>query len=179
MRIKAVMTIFLMSFFLNCGDKNSENLESETLEANQQKKTISVSVIENLKYQDYILSGDSEKEVRDWSKFQELSTQISFLKQADVSFFTSEKDTLKVFLDSLKSNVPEIINNNAVNARILALETKLLKLNNDLLLENYNVDYKIQSIKELLIANSNLIYVINRKIDFDKIDREAARPYDK
>ncbi|WP_296344246.1 hypothetical protein [Winogradskyella sp.] len=161
---------------MSCGNNNTKNVGIEPQEANQQKKTISAKAIENFKYNDYILSSDAEKEVRDWSKFQELSTQISFLKRADITFFTSEKDTLKVFLDSLKVNIPENINTNSVIARVSTLETKLLKLNDDLTLENYNAENKLKSIKELLIANSNLIYVINKKLEFDLND--VGRPED-
>ena len=105
-----------------------------------------------------------------------METQISFLKTADITFFTTEKDTLKKFLNILKVNIPENINTNPVNARITTLETKLFKLNNDLTLENYSVDSKMLSIKELLIANSNLIFVINKKLEFDKND--VGRPED-
>ena len=54
------------------------------------------------------------------------------------------------------------------------LETKLLKLNNDLVLDNYSKENKLESIKELLISNSNLIYLINKKLEFDKND--VGRP---
>lgn len=176
MTVKHIVVVFGMLFFLNCGNSNSESqiVSSENDKKNQ--KTISVKAIENFKYVDYTLSDDAEIEIREWSKYQELATQFSFLKQADITFFTTEKDTLKVFLDSLKASIPKNINTNSVTARIVALETKLLKLNDDLTLENYAVENKLKSIKELLIANSNLIYIINKKLEFDKND--VGRPED-
>ncbi len=174
MTVKHIATVLGMLLFLNCGNNNSETQNLNLEETEQEQKRISAKAIEDFKYADYTLSDDAENEVRDWSKYQELATQFSFLKQADITFFTTEKDTLKVFLDSLKGSIPKNINTNSVSARIVALETKLLKLNDDLTLENYAVENKLESIKELLIANSNLIYIINKKLEFDKND--VSRP---
>lgn len=165
-----------LAAFFSCGDDNSKTTTLVLEEQKQETKTITARAIEDFKYNDYILSEDAQKEVAEWSRFQELSTQISFLKKADVTFFTEEKDTLKVFLDSLRISLPENINTNPINSRISVLETKLLKLNNDLTLDNYSVDNKLGSIKDLLIANSNLIFVINKKLEFDKND--VGRPED-
>ncbi|GGI56429.1 hypothetical protein GCM10011444_07380 [Winogradskyella haliclonae] len=167
-----------MVVFYSCGDDNSKTTPNVLEEQKRKTKTITAKAIEGFKYNDYILSEDAKEEVAQWSRFQELSTQISFLKKADVTFFAAEKDTLKVFLDSLKVSLPENINTNPINSRISVLETKLLKLNNDLTLDNYSVDNKLGSIKDLLIANSNLIFVINKKLEFDKRDKEAIRPYE-
>ncbi|RZN84624.1 MAG: hypothetical protein EVB11_00815 [Winogradskyella sp.] len=175
MRIKFQYIMALAAFF-SCGDDNSKTTTLVLEEQKQETKTITARAIEDFKYNDYILSEDAQKEVAEWSRFQELSTQISFLKKADVTFFTEEKDTLKVFLDSLRISLPENINTNPINSRISVLETKLLKLNNDLTLDNYSVDNKLGSIKDLLIANSNLIFVINKKLEFDKND--VGRPED-
>ena len=176
MKFKYIIVLSFFLVFIACGDKTEGTLENLDVEVKQEKKKISVKAIENFKYNDYILSDDAKSEVSDWSKFQELETQISFLKKADITFFTTEKDTLKKFLDSLRVNIPNNINTNPVNSRITTLETKLLKLNNDLTLDNYSTENKLMSIKELLIANSNLIFVINKKLEFDKND--VGRPED-
>ncbi|WP_296319498.1 hypothetical protein [Winogradskyella sp.] len=168
--------IYILSllFLISCADdKPRQKVEDEN--SNEQKtEAITTKAIENFKFNDYILSDDAKNEVTNWSKFQELSTQISYLRTADVTFFTDAKDTLKVFLDSLRVSIPDNINTNSINSRISVLETKLLKLNNDLKLDNYAVDNKLKSIKELLIANSNLIYMINKEIEIKK--RDVGRP---
>ncbi|TCK67696.1 hypothetical protein DFQ05_1476 [Winogradskyella wandonensis] len=175
MNIKYLFILLGLFVLMACGDKMEANQNPDS-EKKSSKKEISVGAIEHFKYNDYILSSDAEREVREWPRFQELETQISFLKKADVTFFTAEKDTLKAFMDSLRVSVPKIINTTPVNARITALETKLLKLNNDLTLDNYSAENKLSSIKDLLIANSNLIFVINKKLEFDKND--VGRPED-
>jgi len=168
--------ILTLALFFSCDNEKPKTTTQVLIEETQETKLITAKAIEDFKYNDYIISEDAKEEVAQWSRFQELSTQISFLKKADVTFFTEKKDTLKVFLDSLRINLPENINTNPINSRISVLETKLLKLNNDLTLDNYSVENKLRSIKDLLIANSNLIFVINKKIEFDKND--VGRPED-
>ena len=169
--IPLFITIALIfCFSIACNNKIQDDKEKDDQTEISAKKEISAKAIERFNYNDYILSPDAEKEVQSWTKFLELETQISYLKTADIAFFTEEKDTLKNFIDSLRISVPENIKTNPVNARITALETTLLKLNNDLNLDNYSAEKKLKSIKELLIANSNLIFVINKKLEFDKND---------
>lgn len=170
MKIKNIISILIFVLLTSCGDSEKKDTQEENPKPQKTKKSISAKAIENFKYRDYILSDDAKQELNNWPMYQELSAQISFLKKADITFFTENKDTLKVFLDSLKVTVPPIINTNPVSARISVLETKLLKLNNDLTLGNYSAENKLTSIKDLLIANSNLIYVINKKLEFDKND---------
>lgn len=174
MKLKYIIIVLGLMLQISCGDKTEGAQTDENKEELERSKKISAKAIENLKYNDYILSNDSKRQVEDWPKFQELSTQISYLKQADITFFTAEKDTLKVFIDSLKRSVPSDIDTRPIFARLVALETKMLKLNNDLALDNYAVANKMVSIKDLLIANSNLIYGINKKLEFDKND--VGRP---
>ena len=171
---KVVLVLGLFLAFVSCDDKQTNPEEKEKKKEKKSKVEISKTAIEDFKYNDYILSADAEQEVLQWSRFQELATQISYLKTADVTFFASEKDTLKAFIDSLRVNIPENLNTNPINARITALETRLLKLNEDLNLGNYPSEEKLKSIKELLIANSNLIFFINKKLEFDKND--VGRP---
>lgn len=170
MELKYITFIFCLILFFSCGDETKKTDKDIETKPNQKEKTISKTAIENFKYRDYTLSNDAKKEVAEWSRFQELETQISFLKQADITFFTTEKDTLKAFLDSMRVSIPKNINTNPINARISVLETKLLKLNNDLALDNYAIEKQLKSIKDLLIANSYLIFGINKKLEFDEND---------
>ncbi len=161
----------LLIMFMSCGDSNSSETSSQT-EPKEQQPEISAKAIEAFRYNDYAFSNDAASIVSEWGKYQELNNQIDFLKQADITFFTENKDTLKTFIDTLKSSIPEVINTSSINARLIALENSILKLNNDLSLDNYPKSEKLKSIKQLLISNSNLIYYVNKKIEFDKKDVE-------
>ena len=168
--MKILYFALVLVLFVSCGETSSNASKKQSEAKKQAPKAVTASAVEKFKFNDYILSSDADKEVSKWPKYRELSTQLSFLKKADLTFFTSEKDTLKVFIDSLKNSVPSAINTYPINNRILVLETKLLKLNNDLSLDNYALEKKLKSIKELLVANSNLIYGINKKLEFDAND---------
>ena len=174
MKIINFFSLFCFIALLSCKDDNSTPNDNIGDGVETQSYTITTKSIARFRYNDYALSNDAKEVVSSWSKFQELSTQITFLKKADLTFFTTEKDTLKVFLNNLKADIPEKLNTNPINSRISVLETKLLKLNNDLVLDNYSKENKLESIKELLISNSNLIYLINKKLEFDKND--VGRP---
>jgi len=171
MKIFNYMSIIGFALFFCC---KTENLNDNAAQANSDDQTVEITAkaIEAFRFDDYQLSSDAQKVITNWSKYQELSTQISFLRQADITFFTREKDTLKVFLQDMRSTIPDTIATNPIQSRLSVLDNTLLKLNNDLQLDNYAVENKLSSIKALLIANSDLIYFINKKIEFDKKDVE-------
>lgn len=173
MKCTSGLLLIYLALLFGCGNTTSTEESTQNETANQTLR-ITAKAIENFRYDDYTLSNDAKKEVSNWAKYQELSTQVDFLKQADITFFTSPKDTLKAFLDSLKINIPDNLNTNPINARVAVLETKLLKLNDDLTLDNYSKENKLESIKAFLISNSNLIFLINKKLEFDKND--ISRP---
>lgn len=172
MKIFHIVLVFSCLFLSNCDDKNTEKQDDALNDNEAESQIVTEKDIERFRYRDYALSTDAKEATIDWAKFQELATQISFLKKADVTFFTSETDTLKIFLNTLKKNIPQVLKTNSIDARIVVLETKLLKFNSELTLDNYSKKDKLESIKALLIANSDLIYLINKKLEIDKNDIE-------
>ncbi|WP_298893372.1 hypothetical protein [uncultured Psychroserpens sp.] len=164
------ITLLFISFSLlltNCkGDTVSEVIEETQEEIDARK--ISQKDIESFRYADFGLSSDAQKAVTDWQKFQELNTQIELLKKSDLSFFNGDLLLLKTFLTELRTEMPEQLQTNEINARITALDTKGQKLNSLLTINNISKEEKLQGIKELLIAVSNLNLQINKKFEFDK-----------
>ena len=158
---------------MNCGDRQSD-AKSKVDQDQEQTSDITASTIENFRYNEYVLSTEADEATSAWAEFMELSNQIEFLKKADISFFKQDEETLKAFLTEFKENIPESINTNPVKARILVLETRLLKLHNDLTLDNIPKDEQLKSIKNLLEAKSNLNFVINKKLEFEAND--VGRP---
>lgn len=163
---------FFFGLFLaainSCDNTTITKEQQTTSEKDDEKLEISTKTINAFRYDDYILSNDAKIAVSDWAKFQELSTQLTFLKKADITFFTNDKDTLKAFIKLMKETIPQTLNSKPIKSRISVLETQLLKLNNDLSLDNYAAEKKLKSIRALLVANSNVIYLINKKLEFDK-----------
>ena len=169
--------VFLNIFFLlliSCGD---DKVETEVIdnENSNQKITITSKAIENFDYNDYVLSTNGELAVKDWEKYQELAIQISYLKKADLSFFNGDKKLLKEFISEFKGEIPSDIETNPIVSRAVIIETSLLKLNENLTLDNIDSSLKLESVKEVFVAFSNLNYQINKKLERDiysKIESE-------
>lgn len=146
---------------------DTKKQDAQTTEDNKLSKRITKSDIESLKYNDYALSREASKAVNDWQKYQEMNTQIEYLRAADVSFFKTDITLIETFLNDLKAEVPKSLNTNEINSRITALETKILKLNSFLLLDNISKSDQIEGLKEVLVAFSNLNLQINKKLEFE------------
>jgi hypothetical protein len=160
-----VLSIFCF-ILLSCGDKKS-TAEVVDDEKTDQKPIITEKAIENFKYKDYALSSESEDAIIEWENYQELALQISYLKKADLSFFNSDKEELKEFIDDFKTATPKQFLINPIISRTAVLETMLLRLNENLTLNNIKATDKLRSVKEVLIAFSNLNYQINKKLEND------------
>ena len=155
---------------MSCGDDKSSTEVLDSGKTNQ-KPIITAKAIENLDYTDYALSAESEEALANWEKYQELAIQISYLKKADLSFFNGEKDVLKKFISELSAATPEQFLTNPILSRTVILETSLLKLNENLTLNNIDEPTKLLNIKDVLIAFSNLNYQINKKLERDLYDK--------
>ncbi|WP_157717107.1 hypothetical protein [Formosa sp. Hel1_31_208] len=167
MRIYLLYYIGLSLFLSNCKDTGVSEVVEETQEQIQ-ARTISERDIDDLRYSDFGLSADSKKAVKDWQKFQELINQTEFLKNGDLSFFNGERLLLNTFLQEMSVEMPKPLQTNEIMARIVALDTKMQKLNSLLTLGNIDKEEQLQAIKEYLITLSNLILQINKKFEFEK-----------
>ncbi|GAB4154360.1 MAG: hypothetical protein Tsb0033_02220 [Winogradskyella sp.] len=155
---------------MNCGD-NKRSSEFKTEETKSQQPVISAKAIEGFKYKDYALSSRSENIVADWEKYKELAIQVDYLKKADLSFFNGDKTLLKGFIDTLKLNIPDTLKTNPIMSRTTIIETTVLRLNEHLTLDNIDSQLKLESVKEVLVAFSNLNYQINKKLERDLYEK--------
>ena len=156
----------LFMLLVSCGGDQKLS-DTTSNEPTNQKQVITESAIENFKFADYVLSTNGEQVVTNWDKYQELAIQISYLRQADLSFFNGDKKLLKGFIDTLKLRIPDTLQTNPILSRTTVIETTLLRLNENLTLDNIGDSLKLQSVKEVLIAFSNLNYQINKKLEKD------------
>ena len=173
MKVGFVLLNIFCLLSLSCGDDKSteEAMEAETT---NQKRAITVDVIENFEYADYGLSNEGEKVIANWEKYQELAIQINYLKKADLSFFNGDVELLKKFIEEFKVGLPQNLKTNPIHSRMAIIETSLLKLNDDLTLDNIPDDNKVESVKEVIVAFSNLNYQINKKLERDKFDKISS-----
>jgi hypothetical protein len=166
MKIGLVLLNISFILLLSCGNENAVQLD-DTEERPNKLTIITAKEIENFIYTDYGLSAEGEEAVSKWEKYQELAIQISYLKKADLSFFNGDIELLKKFLTEFKISIPKQLQTNPINSRIVVVENTLLKLHDDLTLSNIDVKKKRLSIRDVLVAFSNLNLQINKKLEFD------------
>lgn len=166
MKTRFFLLNLLLVLFMSCGDDKKPTADQED-QSTLQKEAITVKAIERFKYTDYVLSTNGETVVIDWDKYQELAIQVSYLRKADLSFFNGDKVLLKGFVDTLKLSIPDTLKTNPIISRTTIVETTLMRLNENLTLDNIPDSLKLQSVKEVLVAFSNLNYQINKKIEKD------------
>lgn len=163
-------SIILQLFFvmlISCGnDKGAQ--EPLDNKADNEGVEITTKAIQNLDYSDYVLSNEAEKELANWEKYQELAIQVNYLKKADLSFFNGDKELLKKFLEEFKIGLQEKLKTNPIISRMAIVETSILRLNDNLTLDNISGKDKLESVKEVIVAFSNLNYQINKKLESDK-----------
>lgn len=169
MKIGLYLISAICFLFLGCTDKEASSKVSE-IENNEQTSLITKKTIENFAYTDYALSPESEKALANWEKYQELAIQISYLKKTDLSFFKGDRDELKKFINEFKASTPKEFMTNPIISRTVIVETALLKLNENLTLDHIEDRIKLLSIKEVLIAFSNLNYRMNKKLERERYD---------
>ena len=174
MKVKAVLLHLFCLIFFACGDDTNTSVVEETKVKNQEVK-ITAKAIDNFDFVDYALSTNADAIIANWEKYQELGIQISYLRKADLSFFNGEKLVLKKFIDEFRATIPSELRTNPIVSRTVIIETALLKLNENLRIDNIDVRIKLVSVKDVLESFSNLNYQINKKLErdiYDKIEKE-------
>ena len=156
-----------MLFLFSCGDKNSSNDENTADVQEKVSNEITAEDIESLEILEFGLSSDGKMAVEDWAPFQTLMAEIENLKLADFTYFTQEPEIIRTQVEELRKSIPDSIKSKPIQARLLALNTKMLLLNNLLRLQNISKKEKLESIREFLVAQSNLLLQINKKLELD------------
>jgi len=167
--MKIRFVILFLSFILvtNCDDDTKNNTEVETTPTTNQDAKITAKTIESIQYKDFVLSSEAEDAIVTWEKYHELATQLSYLKRGDFSFFNGDIEVLKKFIKEYDAQIPEVFSTNPILSRNTIIETELLKLNESLTLDNIERSEKIENIKGLFIAFSNLNDMMNKKLERD------------
>lgn len=170
--------LFKLSFiilFLNlsCNKTNPSN-EKNLQEVISKEFKVSEKDINKIKFTEFALSDLTEKHTIDWLKFQELQKEINLLKKGDLSFFSDDSTILKSFINDLKTETPEALNIPAILVRLSVLEVSIFKLKSVTDLNNVEKEFLLNAIKEVLVANSNIILQMNKK--FEKDSQKIEKP---
>ncbi|HLT33788.1 MAG TPA: hypothetical protein VKZ98_08370 [Aquaticitalea sp.] len=163
--MKVFPLLFSLIFLFGCNSNEREDVRTTSQE--KEADRVTAKDIANLEYTEYVLSPESKKAVLNWQRYQELVTNIEFLKQADFSFFGGKNELMLNFLKDLKKDVPPTLVTPAIKERLIALETKILKFHSTLKLSNLKKADILKDIKEILVATSNLHLQINKKFELE------------
>lgn len=152
---------------IGCEDETQQQEVAQAEEVNLEDDRITRKEIENLRYDDYGLSPDSQNAIQDWQKYNEMIIQTDNLKKNDLTFFTNESTLVRTFLTDLRTEMPQALKSNEISARLTVVQTAMLKLNSLLNLDNIEKEDKLKAIKDYLVAVSNLNLLINNKFEFE------------
>ena len=169
-------TVLIVSLFLclySCNESNNKNKKSKIPE--QTIAIISKTDISKLKFTEFILDDKAKRSLESWEKYFELNTIVNNAKQADFSFFTDNNEIILAFIKDIKSSIPDTVNTPLILARLIALETKMLKLEAVLNFSNQEKKETLLLLKEFFVSFSNLNFQINKK--FEKESQNIQKPY--
>ncbi|TYC11334.1 hypothetical protein ES677_10510 [Bizionia gelidisalsuginis] len=170
--MKFLYPLFFFAILLSC---NSKIEQTNNLEATQIDTTaITTQDITALKYVDYGVDKKAKTTLDSWQAYSDVSRAITQVKIADVSFFTADEALFTSTVKELVTTIPEQINTDPIQARILALTTKMYKLEEMLSLKTTLKKDKLTSIKEVLQAFSYLTLQVNKK--YEKEAQNIIKP---
>ena len=154
MKLKFLGIVWVLLFFVSCKKKQDD--AALVVEKPVESQVIKVKDIAKIKYTDYILDSRAEDSIVNWMAYKQLDEVVNNLKKADLSFFKANEKNVKELVRNLKQTIPAEINNNAITARITALETQLLKLESLYNLSTTTKPELLENIRAFLVAFSNL-----------------------
>ena len=167
MNFKFLSILSVLVIFFSC-KKPSGNSELNITKTTDSQE-ITEKDISKLRYTDYILDSRTEDVIVNWIEYTQLQDVINNIRKGDLSFFNNNKKEIKELLNNLKHTIPTEVNTPSIIARITALETKLLKLESLSNLSTTSKPELIATIKEFLVAFSNLNLQMNKKLEADNI----------
>jgi len=167
MNIKFLSFLCVFMVLVSC-KKNQDNV-TLVVKKPIDSQEIKEKDIAKIRYTDYILDTRAEDSIVNWMAYKQLSEVIINLKKADLSFFKENKKSVEELVRNLKQTIPAEIKNNAITARITALETQLLKLESLYNLSTTTRPELLENIQAFLISFSNLNLQMNKKIEADNI----------
>ncbi|WP_157206969.1 hypothetical protein [Mariniflexile maritimum] len=167
MKLKFLGIVWVLLFFVSCKKKQDD--AALVVEKPVESQVIKVKDVAKIKYTDYILDSRAEDSIVNWMAYKQLDEVVNNLKKADLNFFKANEKNVKELVRNLKQTIPAEINNNAITARITALETQLLKLESLYNLSTTTKPELLENIRAFLVAFSNLNLQMNKKIEADNI----------
>lgn len=167
-----IIAVFIACFLIGCAKNKEQQPEVDVVKQDISK--IEKTDLNNLDYIEYILDETVKTNISGWLKYDELLEKINELKNADLGYFKSDKEVVETLVEELATTIPENINTDAINARVLVVQNMYYKLNSTVNLSTSNKSELKKSIVDLFEAFSNLNFQINKK--FERDSRNLIKP---
>lgn len=158
-----IFSIIILCLLISC--KNDKSQQTEIDVVKQEFSKIEKEDLNNIDFIEYILDENAKRKISNWLKYDELQAKINEVKNADLSYFKSDKEVVETLIVEFATTIPEVIDNDAINARILIVQTMYYKLNSTINLSTSTKSELKKSITDLLEAFSNLNFQINKKFE--------------
>lgn len=167
--------LYVLSFLLLFSAcKKTQEIASEAQIEQTKSEEITELDVSKLKYIEYALDSKTEDIVADWDEYIQVQDLVADIKKGDLTFFDDSKETVKLLLRELKDNIPEEVSSSSITARVLVLETKILKLESLTNLSTTSKEELLETIKEFFVSFYTLSFQMNKKVEFD--NRSIERP---
>ena len=151
--------VIVITLFLSCNDQPKKNNNTKIYETlDLYSDSINQVRIDNI-------SLNTINILNNWIEYQELKEVISSLENNEVSFFKDNKEYIGKFFDGLQKSIPKPIRKPGIISRISVLETKFMILESHFSSGIIDEKLKKNKINDVLAANSNFVYQINKLIE--------------
>jgi|SRR5690554_163298 len=162
MRISRVILVISIVLFA-C--ENSDRKEEDTAFIEQ------VPVLYGEETYDFPeLSKLAKEQVDHWGVLEDLISEIKDLNGSNYIQLRARSENVKEYSDSLANSIPETLNTNPINSRLLVLKTRAALLYETAHLTAVDTTNLQNAVAELNLAVDNLVMHFNEKVQKDRID---------
>lgn len=159
LKFRLLSLVIIYTILLGCNEQQNKSSSEE----NYEKMVYYSDSINTVRIDNISLT--TINVLNNWIEYQELKEVISSLENNEFSFFKDNKEYISRFFDGLKKSIPKSINKPGIIARTAVLETKFLILESYFTSNIIDEKQKKNRINDVLSANSNFIYQINKLIE--------------
>lgn len=157
-----LVSFFILLSFFSCNNSNNQEVNDTAI---NQIELVSKADVAEIDYIEFLPDSKVMREIGNWEKYQEINRIVQDVKNANVSFFRSNSEIINTLIEELKTSIPNAVDSPQVQSRMIALETKMFKLESVVNLSNVEKNTLIEAISEFLMAFSNLNLQMNKKIE--------------
>ena len=167
--------LLIITVLLSSCKKESETIVSDHFVTEIDSLKLTSKDIKKINYKDIALDAKTNAIIADWQAYLTVANGIQNMVTPDFTFFNADVDLFNSTIKDLEETIPEAINTQPIEARVLVLKTMLLKFQEIESLKTSTKKEKLIAIKQVLSAQSNLNLQINKKIEKD--NQVIVKPY--